>query len=317
MSSPRPRPLVSVVIDSHQHERFVGDAITSALAQRYEPLEVIVVDDGSTDRSRVIIRGFGDRIVPIFTDNRGQASAFNIGFAASRGDVVCLLDSDDLAHPERAASVVRALGADEELGFCFHPLEILGPNEQPQFAPVTAHTWRPIDVRDAVRRGERIPYRAPATSGLAFRRALLGRVLPMTTNLRISADNYMKLVALGISRGVVLPERLGAQRLHGANLYTGRPRYEAERARIAVEVAAAVRAAHPEIGRGPDRVFLRAAGKLLGLSGVGSVASNPVVRRYAGALRGRDLLFGSHHVVRQAISGWLERPRGARAITEE
>jgi glycosyltransferase involved in cell wall biosynthesis len=91
--------LASVIIASYNYGRFLGDAIESALAQTYAPVEVIVVDDGSTDESRNVIARVGDRVQSILKANGGQASAWNAGFAASAGDVVLFLDADDLYRP--------------------------------------------------------------------------------------------------------------------------------------------------------------------------------------------------------------------------
>src|SRR5207248_11792671 len=90
MSSPR--PLVSILINNYNYGRFLRDAIDSALRQTYTNTEVIVVDDGSTDDSRQIIAGYGSRIVPVLKENGVQASAFNAGFAASKGQWICFLD---------------------------------------------------------------------------------------------------------------------------------------------------------------------------------------------------------------------------------
>ena len=73
------RPLVSIVIDNFNYARFVGAAIDSALAQSYAPVEVVVVDDGSTDHSREVISSYADRVSAIFKPNGGHASAFNAG----------------------------------------------------------------------------------------------------------------------------------------------------------------------------------------------------------------------------------------------
>ena len=95
-------PLVTIVIDNHNYARYVGAAIESALAQTYQPIEIIVVDDGSTDGSRAVIAAYAGRITIIFQNNRGQSGAFNTGYAASSGDIVMFLDSDDLLRPERS-----------------------------------------------------------------------------------------------------------------------------------------------------------------------------------------------------------------------
>src|SRR5437870_11095985 len=89
----------SIIITSYNYGRFLAEAIDSALAQTYPATEVIVVDDGSTDHSRELVLGYGDRIRAVLKENGGQASAFNAGFNVSRGDVLFFLDSDDLLLP--------------------------------------------------------------------------------------------------------------------------------------------------------------------------------------------------------------------------
>src|SRR4051794_30025720 len=105
-------PILSVIVTSHDYERYVGEAIASALTQHAGTTEVIVVDDGSTDGSRAVIGSFGTRIQTIFQANAGQASAQNAGFRASRGDAVLFLDADDMLLPGAAENVIRALGAE-------------------------------------------------------------------------------------------------------------------------------------------------------------------------------------------------------------
>ena len=103
-------PLVSILINNYNYARFLGEAIDSALSQSYSPVEIILVDDGSTDQSREIISTYSSRVIPIFKENGGQASAFNAGIAASRGDILCFLDSDDYFHPGKVARIVEIFG---------------------------------------------------------------------------------------------------------------------------------------------------------------------------------------------------------------
>src|SRR5437867_2851213 len=102
-------PLASVIISSYNYGRYLEETIESALNQTYSRTEVIVVDDGSTDNSREVIAGFGDRVRPLFEKNGGQASAFNAGFRMSRGEVILFLDSDDLLLPTAVESAARLL----------------------------------------------------------------------------------------------------------------------------------------------------------------------------------------------------------------
>src|SRR6516164_3747657 len=97
----------SIIINSYNYARFLGQAIDSALEQTYPYTEVIVVDDGSTDDSRAVLTGYGDRVRAVIKDNGGQASAFNAGLRVSRGEVVFFLDSDDALLSTAVARAVE------------------------------------------------------------------------------------------------------------------------------------------------------------------------------------------------------------------
>jgi len=163
---------VTILINNYNYARFLPAAIDSALSQTYHPLEVVVVDDGSTDESPDIIRDYGERIRPVFKSNGGQASAFNAGFAASRGEVICLLDADDFFFPEKAERSVSALLAHPEVGWVFHPVhredgeghgESVPSLEKPLF----------IDIRDGALRGKLPGPPGPVTSGIVMSRDLM------------------------------------------------------------------------------------------------------------------------------------------------
>jgi glycosyltransferase involved in cell wall biosynthesis len=114
--SASPRGLVSVVITCYNAERFLAAAIRSALAQTYAPLEVVVVDDGSTDGSREVAASFGDQITLVAQPHRGGNAARNAGIARSRGEYILFLDADDILGPTCAASRVRILAAEPDVG---------------------------------------------------------------------------------------------------------------------------------------------------------------------------------------------------------
>jgi glycosyltransferase involved in cell wall biosynthesis len=104
--------LVSVVVPVWNGERFLKKTVDSVLAQTYRPLELIVVDDGSTDRSPDIVESIAahdDRVKLLRTENRGAAAARNLGISQSRGPFVAMLDDDDLWHPEKIARQVDVL----------------------------------------------------------------------------------------------------------------------------------------------------------------------------------------------------------------
>lgn len=111
-------PLISVVMTAYNAERFLAEAINSILAQTYSHLELVIVDDGSTDGSAGIVREFAARdarIRPFFTENRRAPRARNLGVASARGELIAHLDHDDIALPGRLAAQLdwmRQTGVD-------------------------------------------------------------------------------------------------------------------------------------------------------------------------------------------------------------
>jgi hypothetical protein len=104
-------PRVSVVIPNYNHARYVGDAIRSVLAQSYRSYELLVVDDGSTDDSRDVIASFGDQVRHLSQQNRGLSAARNAGILAATGELVGVLDADDMYEPDYLSTLVPALQA--------------------------------------------------------------------------------------------------------------------------------------------------------------------------------------------------------------
>ena len=185
-----PKPIVSVIHTTYNYETSLGRAIDSALLQSYAHVEIVVVDDGSTDGSRRIIAAYDDdRIKPVLKQNGGQASAFNAGFAASSGEIVCFLDSDDVWHIDKVDEVVKVFGSESDIGWVFHALGIHEENGQ-KIDRTPEYGTRRCDYRAAILKG-RLKFRTPATSGICFRRDLLKQILPMPAEEGIAlSDSY-------------------------------------------------------------------------------------------------------------------------------
>jgi glycosyltransferase involved in cell wall biosynthesis len=250
------KKLVSIIIDNYNYENYVSAAIESALSQTYPLCEVIVVDDGSTDRSRDAIASFGDKIRPILKPNGGQASAFNAGFSIAKGDIVCFLDSDDLFLPTKVARVVDAL-ENSSRKWCFHHLRWVDSELKPVEMPASPSATGDYDLRDEVSRGEGglIP---PATSGLTFTRDLLEKIMPIPESVRITADNYLKLPTLLLAPGFYISDQLALQRLHQANFYT-RTKGSLNRANVEFSVACGLESKFPQLRQHCDRMFVTGA----------------------------------------------------------
>ena len=113
------QPLVSVIIPNFNGELFLDESVSSVLKQSYPYIEVIVVDDGSTDNSLELLAKFKDRIIVIEKENFGAASARNLGLLASNGEFIALLDSDDIWEPNKLSLQMKhLLEADLDLVYC-------------------------------------------------------------------------------------------------------------------------------------------------------------------------------------------------------
>src|SRR5262245_3776744 len=93
-------PLATVVIPTCNHAGHVGEAIASVLRQQYRPVEIIVVDDGSSDDTARVVREFGAAVCYVRQENRGLSAARNAGIRLAAGEYVGLLDADDLYEPQ-------------------------------------------------------------------------------------------------------------------------------------------------------------------------------------------------------------------------
>jgi glycosyltransferase involved in cell wall biosynthesis len=113
------RPLVSIIIPNYNYARYLREAIDSALAQTYQPFEVIVVDDGSTDESRSVIQSYGPAIQPVFQKNEGLPSARNAGIAKAGGEFFVFLDADDALLPDAVAKLFEGFSENPDGGIVF------------------------------------------------------------------------------------------------------------------------------------------------------------------------------------------------------
>jgi hypothetical protein len=207
-------PLVSILICNYNYGQFLSAAIDSALNQTYPRTEVIVVDDGSTDDSREIIASYENRIIPILKDNGGHSSAVNAGFAASRGDVICLLDSDDLFLPEKVSRVLQAWKQSPRSCIVYHQLRMTDAHGRNIGKPWPRSVWSGEIRKRVERSGGWWPH--PNTSGLSFLRSYMERLLPIPTNSRrLFPDTYLAGPAAFAGPVTGVPACLGIIRLHG------------------------------------------------------------------------------------------------------
>jgi glycosyltransferase involved in cell wall biosynthesis len=112
-------PTISVVVPAYNEERHIAEALDAVLAQTLTPLEVIVVDDGSTDRTAAVVEGYGERVLLVRQDNRGCPGAFDTGFREAKGDYVALCPADDIWEPQKLEWQREALAEHPEVDVAF------------------------------------------------------------------------------------------------------------------------------------------------------------------------------------------------------
>jgi glycosyltransferase involved in cell wall biosynthesis len=168
--------LVSIIICNYNYGKYLRQAIDSALAQTYPAIEVVVVDDGSTDDSREIILSYGDRVVPVFKRNAGQISAMNAGFSSCTGETISFLDADDVLLLHRVERAVAVLDTYPRVGWVrskvkhvdekLRPMGLEGPRGRSHLVPPDAYAYL-----------ERHP--TVANSFPVMRRTVASRIFPV------------------------------------------------------------------------------------------------------------------------------------------
>lgn len=221
-------PLVTVITPCYNQARFVRQAVQSCLEQDYRPLQVIVIDDGSTDDPRGALEGLGGEPVEIISqENRGLPAARNRGFEAAQGEFIKFLDADDWLAPTLLRRQVEVLRSDPSLGFVYCDFHR------------TDETGAPLDeraIRERPRRleGDLLPtllaggFFPPHT--VMVPRRVLERVGLFDPELASNEDYelWMRIAASGY-RATFIDERLVYYRQHGNNMSGNRSRMDATR----------------------------------------------------------------------------------------
>ncbi len=201
-------PLISCIVPVFNGERYLKEALDSILAQTYRPLEVLVVDDGSTDGTAAVVRSYGAQVRSLYQPNAGPAAARNLGLRAARGESVAFLDADDLWHPEKLARQMARFTSRTELDLCVtHARNFWTPELREEAAR----------YRDHLRLTEPLPGYLAQT--LLARRTFFHTIGQFDTTLRHSSETEWFIRAA--ERGAVtelLAETLVYRRLHRANM---------------------------------------------------------------------------------------------------
>ena len=213
---------ISVIIPTYNYGRFLRDAIDSALAQTYPALEIIVIDDGSTDETSQVLAEYGERIRTIQQNNQGVGAARNTGIAAARGEYIAFLDSDDLWKPQKLEREIALFEADPTLGMVHSSAEAFD-NAGKKLSVLMSgmEGW----VASELLRLDREVITAPGSSTM-FPRRVAEEIGGFDPRLQPSEDwDFCYRVAVRYRVGYV-PEVLVRYRLHSNGIHLNIPRME-------------------------------------------------------------------------------------------
>ncbi|WCS24353.1 glycosyltransferase family 2 protein [Methylobacterium sp. NMS14P] len=204
-------PKLAVVITCFNYENFVGRAIQSVIDQGSDACEIVVIDDGSTDRSWSIIQQSG---VPAFRlPNGGQRAACLYGLSRTRAPFLLFLDADDELRPGALARILPALDSDvAKLQFCLTCIDLAGTVLADPYPALDAFRGQDRIVNDILRSGV---YQTPPTSGNVFRRDVCELLHQCEYDQAV--DGVILLAAPFMGDIVSLPDSLGLYRVHGRN----------------------------------------------------------------------------------------------------
>ena len=204
-------PLVSVVIPAYNHVQYIGECIDSVLSQDHAAIEVIVVDDGSTDGTLERLQGYGERIRLLTQQGGRQARARNLALGVARGDLVAFLDSDDRYRPGRIRAAVQAFRDDPSAALVWSDYRRIDAGGQ----VLQVCRWQPRDPSFA---RELIAGNTICNATATVRRSVLDEVGGFDERVPRVCDGaaWYQIAARG-HRFVHLPLPLLDYRAHGAN----------------------------------------------------------------------------------------------------
>lgn len=211
-------PLVSVVVINHNYGRFLREAVDSALAQDHDAVEIVVVDDGSTDGSGAVLDALPTGIIQVRQAQCGHVRALNAGFAACAGQIVIFLDADDVLYPDCVTKVLAAWRPGcIKVQYRLDTIDAGGRDLHLQF-PAYAGNLDTREIRARALRSGYYPW--PVSSGNAFSRAYLEQVLPIDAGVIFkSPDGFMNKMAPLFGDVLTASEVLGGYRVHGRNAW--------------------------------------------------------------------------------------------------
>jgi glycosyltransferase involved in cell wall biosynthesis len=212
----------SVLINNHNYGRFLSEAIRSVLEQTYSDIEIIVVDDGSTDESISIIETYpvDSKIIFVTKKNGGQLSAFNSGFAHSSGEIIFFMDADDVFLPDYIERVIKYANLNLDVDFFYSDVRKFGLEDGLLFN----YSFKDYGL-SVCRTLLTDQWIGSITSAMAIKREMAMRIFPVQNEpfWRYGGDYVVTcLVSLLGGKKISLPDLGVMYRVHGNNNWAGK-----------------------------------------------------------------------------------------------
>ncbi|HVA16384.1 MAG TPA: glycosyltransferase [Candidatus Dormibacteraeota bacterium] len=237
-------PLVSVIINTYNYGRFIEECIDSVLAQDFpvEQREILVIDDGSTDDTAERVKKYGDRVQYFYKENGDQCSAVSFGVTQCKGELIALLDGDDVWIPNKLSLVAQEFAKNPRAVMVYHKYVFWDCRHDSVWEPLFFQISGDLlaDPRKL------IPYNAAPTSSLVIRRDAFQRLSKIPLDRPFMYDCFLISAVPFLGPIACVPEVLTKNRVHGNN------RWAAEQAgpsRATLQRRVARRAAAIEIIR--------------------------------------------------------------------
>lgn len=219
-------PLITVLINTYNYARFIGRAIDSVLEQRYPEsrLEILVLDDGSTDGTESVVRRYGEQVRYRWKERSGQASALNLGFREARGEIVCLLDADDYFLPEKLRLVADVARRHPQTGLIYNEFDIVLGDGRSLGKTFPEPTWTgcivplsrlPQQIQSLIVLGH--PWTC-ITSAMSIRRSVMNDLEIPQDVFPHSPDLFLGIVLPFLTPVEVIEKPLTAYVFHGENV---------------------------------------------------------------------------------------------------
>jgi glycosyltransferase involved in cell wall biosynthesis len=212
-----PRPLVSVLIANYNYANYLGKAIESVQAQTYQNFEIVVCDDGSHDNSIALAHSYASqdsRILIIAKENGGVATALNTAFEAANGQIISLLDADDVWYSDKLEHIVQAF-QDSNVGTVMHPLAVVNQHGnvlKDRHPAKMSEGWLGPSFISG------LPLTFAPASGLSFHFSVAKEIFPVPPHFRTRVDRILWERAAMLAPVKQIPDTLGEYLLHTSNV---------------------------------------------------------------------------------------------------